>query len=162
MTLQLQLSDNTYPTEETGRGGLTSTALPCIWPNKTKELMKLFQSPLLEGCLSLNRINGRCSGTESHPDEKNREQNSAKDDLSCSVLSGVSNSFRFLVEDSSWCKAFGMAEFLTGILCGVWCCSLDTEKPGECGSRGRLWAGRKAAGLHREQGPGHNPALSQR
>lgn len=53
MTLQFQLSDNTYPKEETGRGGLTGTALPCIWTNKAKELMKLFQSPLLEGCLSL-------------------------------------------------------------------------------------------------------------
>lgn len=38
----------------------------------------LFQTPLLEGCISLNRINDGCSGTESHADEK-KEQNSAKD-----------------------------------------------------------------------------------
>lgn len=94
--------------------------------------------------------------------KKNEEQNSAKDDLSCSMLSGVSNSFRFLVEDFSQWEALGMAELLTGILSGVWCYNLDTEKPGEHGSRGRLQAGRKPAGLHREQGPGHNPALSQR
>lgn len=98
MSLQLQLSDNTYPKEGVGRGGLTGTALSCIWTSKTKELLELFQTPVPEGCFSLNRINGRCSGTESHPDEKKKEeQNSAKDDLSCIMLSGVSNSFRFLV-----------------------------------------------------------------
>lgn len=38
MTLQLQLSDGTYPKEETGRRGLTGTALSCTWTSKTKEL----------------------------------------------------------------------------------------------------------------------------
>lgn len=94
--------------------------------------------------------------------KKNEKQNSAKDGLSCSVLCGVSNSFRFLVKDFSRREALGMAEFLTGILSGVGCCNLDTEKPGERGGRGRLRGGRKAAGLHREQGSGHNPASSQR
>lgn len=51
--------------------------------------------------------------------KKYEEQNSAKDDLSCGMLSGVSNSFRFLVENFSRCEALGMAEILTGILSGV-------------------------------------------
>lgn len=158
MTLQLLLSDNTYPKEETGRDELTGAALPCIWTSKAKELRELFQTPLLERCLSLNRINRGCSAQKATQMQKNKEQNSAKDVLSCPVLSGVSNSFRFLVEDFSWCEALGMAKLLTGILIGVWCCNLDTKKPGEHGGRQRLQAGREAAGLHREQGP----ALSQR
>lgn len=114
MTLHLQLRDNTYPKEETGRGGLTGTALPYIWTSKTKELMELSQTPLPEGCLSLNRMNGRCSGTESHADEKKWGTKQCKG--WSQLLSGVSNSFRLLVEATSWCEALGMAEFWQGLL----------------------------------------------
>lgn len=123
--------------------------------------MELFQTPLSEGCFSLNRIHGRCSGTESHPDKKSEGQKGAKADLSCSVLSGVSNSFRFLAEALSQCEAVGMAELWQGFLAGS-----DAE-PGHRETRW-AWQQDKAPGWEescrpaQEQGPGHNPALSQR
>lgn len=52
------------------------------------------------------------------PDEKNEEQNSAKDDLSCSVFSGVSNSFTFLVETSHGAKHLEWLRFWQGFLAG--------------------------------------------
>lgn len=45
MTLQLQLSDNTYPKEEIGRGGLTGTALPRIWTSKPKSSWSFSKLP---------------------------------------------------------------------------------------------------------------------
>lgn len=56
--LQLLPSENAYPKEQRGRDACTGKAWPRSWAGKTKELMELFQTPLLEGCLSLNGING--------------------------------------------------------------------------------------------------------
>lgn len=128
MMLQLLSSDNTYPKEQTGRDEPTGGASPCSWAGKTRELAEVFQTPLLEGCISLNRTNGGCSGTESHADEKSKEQTSAKDAFSCSVFFGASNSFRFLVRDFSRFEALGMAESPSAFLSGAQCCSLSRHK----------------------------------
>lgn len=148
MTLQLQLSDNTYPKEETGRGGLTGAALPCIWTSKTKELMELFQTPLLEGCLSLNRVNDRFSGTESHPAEKETRNKTVQRMISAAVCSlgwaipQVSGGGRV----TEWSTRDGWA--LPGIPGGIWCWTWHREARGAW-QQGRLQAGRRAAGLHR-------------
>lgn len=114
--LQLLSSDNTCPKEQTGRDEPTGQASPCSWAGKTKEL---FPTPLLEGCISLNRINGGCSGTESHADEKNKEQNGAKGACSRSVYCGTRNSSMFLAQVFSRFEALGMAEYLSAFLSGV-------------------------------------------
>lgn len=44
------------------------------------------------------------------------------------VLSGASNSFRFLVQDLSRFEALGMAEPLSAFLSGVWRCTLSRHK----------------------------------
>lgn len=156
------MSDNTYPKEETGRDELTGNSIAMHLDKQSQRAHRAFSNSPPARLPFPQQNKWQVFRHRKPPRWKNEEQNSARDDLSCSVLSGVSNSFRFLVEHFSQWEALGLAEFLTGILSGVCCCNLHTEKPGDRGSRGRLWAGRKAAGLHREQGPGHNPALSQR
>lgn len=56
--LQLLPSDNAYPKEQRGRDACTGRAWPRSWAGKTIELVELFQTPFLEGCISLNGING--------------------------------------------------------------------------------------------------------
>lgn len=151
MTLQLQLSDKTYPKEETGRGGLTGTALPCIWTSKTKELMELFQTPLLEGWPSLKRTNGRCSGTESHPAEKEMRNKTVQ-----RMISAAMCPLGWAIPSGFWWRPSHGAKH-SGWLSSdrdSWrdlMLNLGTGKPGERGSMGKLWAGMRAAGLHRNR-----------
>lgn len=95
-----------------------------------------FQTLLLEGCISLNRINGGCSGTESHADEKNQGTKQRK---GCFQLQRVFWGEQFLQVSSAgllmvWSTWDG---WVSALLSRVWCCNLSWHKE----SRRVQWQG---------------------
>lgn len=95
--------------------------------------------------------------------KKTKEQNSAKDAFSCSVFSGVSNSFRFLVQVFSWFEAPGMAECQHFLAESDAATFLDTKKAGECSGRERHRAREEGCrSAQGEQCPDRNTGLFQR